>query len=61
MARYKVVGNHAVAGVKPGKTVDIDDDAQAAQLVYSGHIEPVKASPKKKDAGKVVDIEGGDI
>lgn len=52
MARYKVIGNHAVAGVEPGKTVEIDDDVQAAQLVYSGHIEAsaTKQSPKDKSA-----------
>lgn len=40
MPRYKVVGNHAVKGVPPGKTVTIDDPKQARQLVRGGHIAP---------------------
>lgn len=58
MARFKVVGNHAVDGVAPGGTVTIDDDVQAAQLVRSGHLKPVAAKkpaarkqPAKKAAG----------
>lgn len=55
MARYKVVGNHAVDGVEPGGTVVIDDDAKARYLARAGHI--AKPKPPKVDKKEVT---GGD-
>lgn len=48
MSTYKVVGNHTVEGVEPGKTVKIDDEARARRLVRAGHLEPVKAKKATK-------------
>lgn len=56
MARYKVVGNHAVDGVEPGGTVEIDDDARARYLARAGHV----AKPKPPKVDKKEEVTGGD-
>lgn len=57
MATYTVIGNHRVAGVEPGGTIEIEDDAHAAYLATAGHIEPTPEPTNKKPA-KAVDEEG---
>lgn len=43
--RFKVTGNHRVAGVVRGGTVDMDEtDPRTLALVKAGHLSP----PKKK-------------
>lgn len=42
MAKYKVVGNHKVAGVAPGGWVELPEGPQTAALVRAGHVKPVK-------------------
>jgi len=54
MSSYEVVGNHAVFGIEPGGTVDIDDDAVAERLVTGGHIAK-KGRGKASPAGTPVD------
>lgn len=45
MAKFKVVGAHAVGGVAPGRTVDLDlPDENIAALISAGCVEPVKAA-----------------
>lgn len=47
MAKFKVIGVHAVGGVAPGATVELDlPDENIAALVAAGSIEPVKATRK---------------
>lgn len=47
MAKYKIIGSRPVAGVEPGKTVELDlPEANIAALVAAGHIAPVKPPPK---------------
>lgn len=51
--RFKIIGNHSVGGVEPGKTVDLDDNPKTQALVKAGHLAPVKVeSPKKPDPAK---------
>lgn len=40
MPKFKVVGNHAVAGVSPGGQVEFTDE-EAAWLIEAGHLEAV--------------------
>jgi hypothetical protein len=48
--RFKVTGNHMVAGVDPGKTVELDpDDPRTLALIRAGHLEPTK---KPKPVGE---------
>jgi hypothetical protein len=43
MAKYKVIGAHAVDGVEPGGTVDLDlPEANIQALIESGHIGTTK-------------------
>lgn len=55
MARYTVVGNHAIDGVKPGRQVEIDDDVKAERLITAGHIAP---KARGKPAGDKPDDDG---
>ena len=42
MAKFKVIGAHAVGGVEPGGTVELDlPDENIAALIRGGNIEPV--------------------
>ncbi len=57
--RFKVVGNHSVAGVAPGKIVELDeDDPKTVALVRAGHLEPVKS---KKTETVLVGERGPEI
>lgn len=49
--KFKVVGNHPVAGVAPGGTVDLDHLPQVNvdALLASGHIEKPKPKKTKSD------------
>jgi hypothetical protein len=50
--RFKVTGNHKVAGVDPGRTVDLDESDQKTQaLLRAGHLTAVKAATKTKGDG----------
>lgn len=43
MDKYKIIGNHPVAGVAPGKTVELDlAEANIAALVKAGHVAPAR-------------------
>jgi len=45
--KYKVVGNHAVCGVKPGGTIAGDAIiGDVEHLISSGHLAPVKTETK---------------
>lgn len=48
--RFKVVGNHAVDGVPPGRRVVIDDPERARWLTRAGHVRPVVNVKKKEVA-----------
>lgn len=48
MAKFKVVGNHMVDGVKPGGTVEVDDE-RGRKLQRAGHLEPVPVKVPKLD------------
>lgn len=57
MSRFKVVGNHAVKGVAPGKTGESDDEDWVDWAERAGHIRVVgesrvfpKTAKKQKDA-----------
>lgn len=41
MARFTVIGNHAVAGVAPGGIVDLDGGPNTDALIRSGHLRPL--------------------
>ena len=44
---YKVIGNHAVCGVKPGGTIAGDAIiGDIEHLISSGHLAPVKTETK---------------
>lgn len=46
--RFKVTGNHTVAGVDPGKTVELDEsDPRTQALVRAGHLAAQKAASTK--------------
>lgn len=49
MAKYYVVGQHAIAGVEPGGVVD-GDGLNVESLVAAGHLAPVREKPKTKAA-----------
>jgi len=55
MSKYKVLGNHKVAGVEPGEFVDSDDlqGANLEALVAGGHLEthtkPKATKAEEKD------------
>lgn len=52
MAKYKIIGPRSVAGVEPGKTVELDlPEANIAALVKAGHIAPVVAKPESPGKG----------
>lgn len=42
MARYKITGNHSVAGKQPGETIDSEELAGAPleMLITAGHLSP---------------------
>lgn len=46
--RYRVTGAATVCGVRPGGTLDIDDDTtlNVRALVKAGHLVEVKPKPK---------------
>lgn len=47
MSRYKVVGNHAIDGVPPGKYVVIDDEKRARAFIRAGHVAAPKPKPEE--------------
>ena len=47
MSRYKVVGNHAIDGVPPGKFVVIDDEKRARAFIRAGHVVAPKPKPEE--------------
>lgn len=49
MSKFKIIGNKKINGKEPGDFIEIKDDAIAKSLVAGGHLEKVKAEPKKKD------------
>lgn len=51
MSKFKVIGNHSIDGVRPGRTVTVDDPARARRLVRAGHLAPV--IPKETPNGDV--------
>ncbi len=52
MSKYKVLGNHKVAGVEPGEFVDSDDlqGANLGALVAAGHLEDNTTKPTASKA-----------
>lgn len=53
MAKFKVIGECVVGGVKPGGVVELDlPDENIEALIRCGNIEPVKA--------KVIEPKGGE-
>jgi hypothetical protein len=57
MAKYKVVGPHAVAGVAPGGVVELEGEL-IPHLVEVGHVAPVATkSPQKSDQTEPKDGE----
>jgi len=47
MGVYRVAGEHIVAGVEPGGTVELDPDVyNIPALVAAGHLEPVPDDPE---------------
>lgn len=61
--RYDVIGQHTVAGVKPGGVVVLDPNDPAVNvraLVKARHIAPRPKPAKRKPRGKTGDTEGGD-
>lgn len=55
--RYRVVGERAVAGVKPGGTLVPPGDANVRALVKAGHLEPVE--PVGEQGPEAVDVGEG--
>lgn len=47
--KYRIVGNHSIDGIEPGKTVDIADEQRARRLVRAGHLEPKPTKPKREE------------
>lgn len=59
--KYKVIGNHPVAGVAPGKTVELDlPEANIKALVSAGHIASVKPPSVKPADPSRPDLAGED-
>lgn len=59
MAKYKVIGNHPVAGAAPGKTVELDlPEANIAALVKAGHVAPArqKKNSSNQSGGPFTDL-----
>lgn len=50
MAKFKIIGPRAVAGVEPGGIVDLadDDGVNVAALIEAGHVAPVETGGKVK-------------
>lgn len=59
MAKFKVVGPRAVAGVEPGGIVDLADDSgvNVAALIEAGHIEPLVEKPRLRPKAKKEDVD----
>lgn len=56
MARYRVVGRHAVAGHQPGGEFDHEfDPTQERRLIAGGHIAPVLSRRSKPAPDDEVD------
>lgn len=60
MPKFKVVGNHAVAGVPTGGEVEFTDE-EAAWLIEAGHLEAVATRKSvKKNSEPSEDGDGQD-
>lgn len=44
--KYRVIGTHAVAGIKPGGTGALPPGTNVRALIKGGHVEPVAEQPK---------------
>jgi len=49
MAKYKIVGPRAVAGILPGGVVEFDPE-EAGWLIEAGHLAPIATSKSKAKA-----------
>lgn len=59
--RFKVVGNHTVSGVAPGRTVELDpDDPRTKALVKAGHLAARRSKPVGESGPELVTIPKGD-
>lgn len=48
VTKFKVIGNHTVDGVEPGKTFEVDENAGRIRwLARAGHIRPVRREPRQ--------------
>lgn len=51
--KYRVVGTHTVAGIKPGGTGTLPPGTNVRALIKGGHVEPVREpKPEKKTEPK---------
>jgi hypothetical protein len=56
MAKYRVIGPHAVDGVETGGVVELDFDA--TRLIEGGHIEVIAARKTQKNINSEMSEDG---
>lgn len=59
MAKFKIVGPRAVAGVEPGGVVDLADDGvvNVAALIEAGHVAPIDEKRRPKPKAEKEDVD----